>query len=176
MNDIVKFRMESLKDLKWQYGSGFKDWEFSFKFCKERLFMERVHFGKWMIDDKVQGRHLERIIKRLQKERRMKHAKETNIFSKRNKYKARKEKYKLYLQSPNWKLKRFEIISRHDYICQGCFQKFPHTKLDIHHLTYERFGREKLSDLAPLCRPCHEDVHYKMRMDALDMIDYTPLP
>lgn len=30
--------------------------------------------------------------------------------------------------------------------------------LDVHHLTYDRFGREELDDLVLLCRDCHKEV------------------
>lgn len=32
-------------------------------------------------------------------------------------------------------------------------------RLDVHHLTYERFGKELLADLQILCRKCHDEVH-----------------
>jgi 5-methylcytosine-specific restriction endonuclease McrA len=76
-----------------------------------------------------------------------------------SKLKTRKEKYDLYLKSPLWKKKRFICISFYKYTCQGCFQEFPQNKLDVHHLTYKRFGRESEEDLIPLCRPCHLKEH-----------------
>ena len=36
------------------------------------------------------------------------------------------------------------------------------TALDVHHLTYERLGREKDEDLRVLCRACHGDEHRQM--------------
>jgi 5-methylcytosine-specific restriction endonuclease McrA len=30
------------------------------------------------------------------------------------------------------------------------------SKLEVHHLTYERFGRERMNDLVVLCESCHE--------------------
>ncbi len=42
-------------------------------------------------------------------------------------------------------------------ICEndGCTDK----AIDVHHLTYERIGGERLSDLIALCRKCHVDLH-----------------
>ena len=31
--------------------------------------------------------------------------------------------------------------------------------LEVHHLTYERFGREHMDDLLTLCRRCHSTEH-----------------
>ena len=33
------------------------------------------------------------------------------------------------------------------------------TDVDLHHKTYERIGSELLTDLEPLCRPCHNALH-----------------
>lgn len=30
---------------------------------------------------------------------------------------------------------------------------------DLHHRSYKRIGKERLHDLVPLCRPCHEETH-----------------
>jgi 5-methylcytosine-specific restriction endonuclease McrA len=31
--------------------------------------------------------------------------------------------------------------------------------VEVHHLTYERLGEERLTDLVALCRSCHEREH-----------------
>jgi hypothetical protein len=33
------------------------------------------------------------------------------------------------------------------------------TKVDLHHVTYKRIGRENLTDLRPLCRKHHDEIH-----------------
>lgn len=38
--------------------------------------------------------------------------------------------------------------------CERCSRKT--RRLEVHHLTYERFGRELLTDLQALCKPCHD--------------------
>jgi hypothetical protein len=38
--------------------------------------------------------------------------------------------------------------------------------LDVHHLTYVRFGHERLEDLLTLCRPCHDAAHDRVPVSA----------
>lgn len=38
--------------------------------------------------------------------------------------------------------------------CQDCGRPSP--SLEVHHLNYERFGHERMSDLRVLCTPCHD--------------------
>lgn len=74
----------------------------------------------------------------------------------------RRAKYEGYLSSRKWKRKKNKKLADADYKCQRCnygeydFQDMP---LDIHHITYERFGNEQMSDLEVLCRSCHEKQH-----------------
>ena len=43
------------------------------------------------------------------------------------------------------------------YRCEQCGAR---DRLDVHHLTYDRFGGdERMSDLRVLCRPCHNKAH-----------------
>jgi hypothetical protein len=63
--------------------------------------------------------------------------------------------YEQYLKSKAWKLKREEALKRAGYHCQGCGKPFLPSKLDAHHLTYERLGHERPSDLRVLCATCH---------------------
>jgi hypothetical protein len=68
--------------------------------------------------------------------------------------------YKDYISGSTWAYKRQAIRNVHsalgtDY-CAAC-----HTdqNLDVHHLTYERLGKEHVDDVCLLCRPCHEVLH-----------------
>ena len=67
----------------------------------------------------------------------------------------RKDDYNKYLSSYEWQNLRKQIIKRDNGICQYCGEKGN----DVHHLTYERFKKELLSDLILVCRPCHEKIH-----------------
>lgn len=65
--------------------------------------------------------------------------------------------YKDYLKSAAWKEKRCKVIEREEGICEKCKA----APIDVvHHKTYENFGDEKLEDLAGLCKPCHDKIHY----------------
>lgn len=75
----------------------------------------------------------------------------------------RKIRYDDYLRSPRWALVRQEKLARSDYTCEACgycpvlaLEVIP---LDVHHVTYENFGNEAMSDLQVLCRNCHQDAH-----------------
>lgn len=64
--------------------------------------------------------------------------------------------YKAYLKSDKWKKKREQVFSHYGKRCYAC--RKPARILHVHHLTYERLGRELMSDLLPLCVPCHKEV------------------
>lgn len=59
-----------------------------------------------------------------------------------------------YLKSEHWKTLRGYIV-KSGVMCFKCQQK-PAT--DAHHLRYRNIVDVKISDLVPLCRPCHELV------------------
>lgn len=70
--------------------------------------------------------------------------------------------YRQYLESKQWKAKRKRKLNQVGWCCESC--GVAHQKgviLDVHHLTYERVTRERLSDLQVLCRPCHARRHGK---------------
>ncbi len=64
--------------------------------------------------------------------------------------------YKTYIRSPEW----YEVRSRYrasklPQTCKACGE----TKVELHHKTYKRLGRERLTDLVPLCRKHHQQAH-----------------
>jgi len=63
--------------------------------------------------------------------------------------------YTSYLSSKAWKKIRNEMLRLFDYKCQGCGKMKLPSKLYIHHLTYDRLGYERMSDLMVLCEGCH---------------------
>lgn len=65
--------------------------------------------------------------------------------------------YQFYMQSEAWDAKRRQRLAIDNYTCQGCDRR--NKPLDVHHVTYERFGRESMDDLLSLCRDCHNEVH-----------------
>ena len=70
------------------------------------------------------------------------------------------QRYDEYLRSPEWKVKREQVLAR-DLTCVLCASA---KKLQVHHRTYERLGNEELTDLVTLCDDCHSDWHKIQRM------------
>ena len=67
-----------------------------------------------------------------------------------------KQWYNVYLQSDVWKRKRQRVLERANYLCESCMEE-PATL--VHHLTYDRVGKEPLFDLVALCDNCHKQIH-----------------
>lgn len=71
--------------------------------------------------------------------------------------------YNEYLNSEHWQNFRQRFFNspyfknRHKNGCACCNR--PHPKLDLHHTTYSRLGREYIDDVIPACRECHEEIH-----------------
>lgn len=67
--------------------------------------------------------------------------------------------YKKYLKSPHWKdvRKRFYASEFYSGRCECCFDR--NVPLQVHHKSYKRLGRERLSDLVALCGDCHKKTH-----------------
>ena len=64
--------------------------------------------------------------------------------------------YAVYIRSSAWERKKRKYrASRLPQTCRVCGAK----GVDLHHLTYKRLGRERLTDLAPLCRRHHDGAH-----------------
>lgn len=63
--------------------------------------------------------------------------------------------YNGYLNSPYWAAKREAVLERDDYTCCACKGEAS----QVHHLTYERVGREALEDLVSICAACHAYHH-----------------
>jgi 5-methylcytosine-specific restriction endonuclease McrA len=68
-----------------------------------------------------------------------------------------KHEYQEYLASEHWRDTRRRKLRQAEYQCQECGCKG--VRLHVHHLTYERLGREWDSDLKVLCENCHRDAH-----------------
>lgn len=64
--------------------------------------------------------------------------------------------YDAYIRSPEWSRLRRQALEKHGSVCRGCGST---EALEVHHRTYERLGREELSDLVIFCDTCHEGVH-----------------
>jgi len=67
-----------------------------------------------------------------------------------------KNEYKEYLKSKHWKNKRKEFYKTTEAKCSWCGET---KNLNLHHLTYDNIGNEKLEDLICLCASCHKKLH-----------------
>lgn len=63
---------------------------------------------------------------------------------------------KEYLQSPEWKALRRQVLARDNYTCRQCGYN---EQLEVHHISYLHFTQEPLSDLVTVCRDCHQTIH-----------------
>jgi len=64
--------------------------------------------------------------------------------------------YHEYIQCPEWKAKRADVLERDGFKCQQCSSTYMH---NVHHKTYARLGNESLDDLITLCQVCHRKEH-----------------
>lgn len=71
-----------------------------------------------------------------------------------------KKDYHSYLQSDDWReLKKRYLSSKLPKSCYGCFKPYGTYRVEFHHRTYKRLGCERLLDIVPVCRSCHEKMH-----------------
>jgi 5-methylcytosine-specific restriction endonuclease McrA len=77
-----------------------------------------------------------------------------------------------YWKSNAWKQLRAAALRRDDYRCGDCKRqrgdedprlKRGRTQLEVHHVTYDRYGSERLEDLQTLCAACHSVRHQWLR-------------
>ena len=59
----------------------------------------------------------------------------------------------VYLRSAHWRARRARAITRAGYRCERCRAR---GRLEVHHRTYRRLGRERDRDLQALCATCHD--------------------
>ena len=66
--------------------------------------------------------------------------------------------YAAYISSPAWRRLRLAALEAAGNQCQRCGVSKWSAALEVHHLTYERFKHERLSDLVVLCEDCHKSA------------------
>lgn len=64
--------------------------------------------------------------------------------------------YQKYLDSPEWAERRKYKLEQTGHRCQGCGDD---ERLEVHHLSYQRFGHERPEELMVLCHLCHMHEH-----------------
>ena len=69
----------------------------------------------------------------------------------------RRDYYREYLKSDEWKRKRYVVLKRDNWICQYCGKK----ATQVHHKKYAKYqiGKEPIKWLVSVCRPCHRKQH-----------------
>lgn len=73
------------------------------------------------------------------------------------KRRIRRDRYARYMQSETWRDLRTLMLDIYGHRCAICSSP---DELQVHHLTYDRFGGDELlTDLQVLCKTCHEDAH-----------------
>ena len=77
--------------------------------------------------------------------------------------KEARERYQRYLQSDAWKTKRKAVLQAAGFRCRRCGA--PAT--EVHHETYKRIYKERMSDLTALCSKCHEGGHPNLKRKVL---------
>ena len=78
----------------------------------------------------------------------------------RARYYPSKRAYAEYLRTPGWRIRRRAVLRRADGCCELCRDVGVERRAtEIHHLTYDRVGCEKLVDLIALCGECHDLAH-----------------
>lgn len=71
-------------------------------------------------------------------------------------------KYREHLASAAWRVFREDVLREVRFRCEAC-SIFCHD-LTIHHLTYERLGRERREDVIALCPACHREHDTERRL------------
>ena len=79
-------------------------------------------------------------------------------------------KYDAYMSSDQWRGIRQARLRKDKYTCQGCGGR---DHLHVHHRTYERFTRERITDLITVCETCHAVIHDTHRKVLGSLADTT---
>lgn len=69
--------------------------------------------------------------------------------------------YKAYIAGPRWKAKCDQYWEAKGRWCKAC--KATNKALHVHHMSYDNFTYEPLTDLMGLCYDCHREVHKRHR-------------
>lgn len=76
---------------------------------------------------------------------------------------SQEQQYAEYMRSPAWRRLRQQALEAAGHYCQQCGVSKWSAVLEVHHLTYERFMHENLSDLIVLCESCHQSADAERR-------------
>lgn len=80
------------------------------------------------------------------------------------------QKYREYLRSPEWEIRRKWIKALAGNKCERCGATIG---LEVHHRTYERLGHELPDDLEVLCRRHHKEADEERKQETEDRIQFA---
>jgi len=83
--------------------------------------------------------------------------------------------YSEYVRTEHWERLRKLTYAAAGYACSNPWCR-ARGQLVCHHLTYERLGHERLSDLSALCSTCHDAAHRTRRPPYMIEIISRPQP
>lgn len=69
---------------------------------------------------------------------------------------SKRKFYETYLKSKKWTDFKAKVIGMRGFNCELCKSQ---KNIQLHHLTYERLGKEDINDVMILCKKCHEKAH-----------------
>ena len=70
----------------------------------------------------------------------------------------RRDYYREYLKSDDWKRKRYVVLKRDNWTCVYCGSK----ATQVHHTRYAKYniGKEPIDWLVSVCESCHDSQHH----------------
>ncbi|PSL08172.1 hypothetical protein CLV30_101139 [Haloactinopolyspora alba] len=78
---------------------------------------------------------------------------------------AYRRRYATYMTSPAWWRRRERwyrdqtLLTGQTPRCAICEHEWTLAAGDLHHTSYDNLGHEHHTDLVPMCRTCHEQLH-----------------
>ena len=88
------------------------------------------------------------------------------VVKKKKPVKKVKRSYREYLKSDTQKIKRDKVIKRANNWCEICKVN---RAWQVHHKTYKRIFRERLSDLIATCETCHKAEHNLLTEEEIEI-------
>lgn len=77
-----------------------------------------------------------------------------------NKVSLSRKDYRSYIVSAEWRaVKDRYLKSNLPKDCYCCGKLYGTYSIEFHHRTYKRLGCERLIDIVPVCRNCHQLTH-----------------
>ena len=91
--------------------------------------------------------------------------KSNGMKSRRARSAVRPVTYDRYIRSWRWQTSsaRLAELRASGYRCRACDRGPPEVRLEVHHRTYKRLGRERVRDLTTFCSDCHGAITNELR-------------